>query len=88
MGIGVSIFLMAVGAVLAWGVNAVVPGANLFVIGIILLCVGALGLLVDLAIFAPRRGYVARRRTYRGAGPGPYPAGGEYAEDREIVDRY
>jgi len=33
MGIGISVFLMAVGAILTFGVNAAVPHANLDVIG-------------------------------------------------------
>jgi uncharacterized YccA/Bax inhibitor family protein len=55
MGIGISLFLLAVGAVLAFAVHAVTDVANIQTIGIILMAVGALGLLIDLAIFAPRR---------------------------------
>jgi hypothetical protein len=55
MGIGVSLFLIAVGAILAFAVNAVTNVANIQMIGIILMCVGGLGLLLDLVIFAPRR---------------------------------
>jgi hypothetical protein len=75
MGIGVSLFLIAAGAILAFAVNAVTDVANIQTIGIILMIVGGLGLLLDLIIFAPRRrttvvddGYpadevVTRRRT-------------------------
>jgi hypothetical protein len=55
MGIGVGIFFIAVGAVLAFAVNATVNGINLVTVGVILMIVGALGLFVDLVIFAPRR---------------------------------
>jgi hypothetical protein len=55
MGIGVSLFLIAVGAILAFAVNAVTNVANIQMIGIILMVVGGLGLLLDLIIFAPRR---------------------------------
>jgi len=55
MGIGVGLFLVAVGAVLAFAVNAVTTIANLQTIGIILMIVGGLGILLDLIIFAPRR---------------------------------
>jgi uncharacterized membrane protein SpoIIM required for sporulation len=79
MGIGVSIFLIAIGAILSFAVNVVVPHANLFVIGIILMCVGALGLLMDLVIFAPRR------RRYPADG---YPADQVYEERRLTRDRY
>jgi hypothetical protein len=55
MGIGVGIFLIAVGAVLAFAVDAAVNGIDLQTVGVILMIVGALGLVLDLVIFAPRR---------------------------------
>ena len=55
MGIGISVFLIAVGAILTFGVNAAVPHANLDVIGIILMAVGALGLLVSIAMMSAWR---------------------------------
>ncbi len=55
MGIGVSVFLLAVGAILAFAVNASVPNANLDMIGLILMVAGGLGLLVSLAFAASRR---------------------------------
>jgi hypothetical protein len=55
MGIGVSIFLMAVGAVLTFAVETTARGADLDTIGIILMIVGAIGLLFSLLVFGPRR---------------------------------
>jgi uncharacterized protein DUF6458 len=55
VGIGVGLFLIAVGAILAFAVNAVTDVANIQMIGIILMIVGGLGVLLDLIIFAPRR---------------------------------
>lgn len=55
MGIGFSIFLIAVGAILRWGVTTMVHGLNLGTIGWILMAVGAIGLLVSVFIWAPRR---------------------------------
>ena len=55
MGIGVSVFLIAVGAILTFAVNAAVPHANLDVIGIILMIVGALGLLIAMAMMGSWR---------------------------------
>lgn len=55
MGIGVGIFLLAVGAVLAFAVDATVSGLDIQTVGVILMIVGALGIVVDLIIFAPRR---------------------------------
>jgi hypothetical protein len=55
MGMGVGLFLIAVGAILAFAVNAVTSVANIGMIGVILMIVGGVGVLLDLIIFAPRR---------------------------------
>lgn len=55
MGIGVSVFLIAVGAILTFAVNASVQGVNIAVVGVVLMIAGAIGLLASLAIFGPRR---------------------------------
>jgi hypothetical protein len=55
MGVGVSVFMLAVGAILTFAVNASVPNANLDLIGVILMIAGGIGLLVSLA-FATSRG--------------------------------
>lgn len=71
MGIGAGVLLMAVGAILAFGVNFAVPHANLQMIGIILMAVGALGLIISLVLLAPRRGGgppLYDERTYRDRG--------------------
>ena len=54
MGIGVSIFLIAVGAILAFAVNAATDVANIDTIGYILMGAGVLGLLFTLLIWGPR----------------------------------
>ena len=49
MGIGVSIFLLAVGAILAFAVNVdASSGVDLDMVGVILMIVGAIGLLAAL----------------------------------------
>jgi hypothetical protein len=45
MGIGVSVFLLAVGAILAFAVTADVSGLSLSTVGVILMIAGAVGLL-------------------------------------------
>jgi len=62
MGIGVGIFFLAVGAVLAFAVDASVQGVDIQTVGVILMIVGALGVVVDLVIFAPRRRTVIEER--------------------------
>lgn len=54
MGIGVSIFLIAVGAILTFAVNATVSGIDINVIGVILMIAGVLGLLAAMLIWGPR----------------------------------
>ena len=55
MGIGVSVFLLALGGILAWGVDVDnAEGFNINTIGMILMVVGAIGLIVSLAIFGGR----------------------------------
>ncbi len=51
MGIGVSVFLIALGAILAFAVNASVSGLELDTIGVILMVVGAIGLVASLVIW-------------------------------------
>ncbi len=53
MGIGTSIFLIAVGAILKFAVTANVSGIELATVGVILMVVGGLGLLLSL-FFAVR----------------------------------
>jgi hypothetical protein len=55
MGIGVSIFLIAVGAILTFAVEATVSGISISTVGIILMIAGALGLIVTMLVFGPRR---------------------------------
>ena len=51
MGIGVSLFLLAAGAILTFAVEASADGVNLDTIGIILMVVGGLGLLLFLTVW-------------------------------------
>jgi hypothetical protein len=55
MGLGTSIFLIALGAILKFAVTASVAGVKLEVVGLILMVVGAIGLLVSLFWMMSRR---------------------------------
>jgi len=67
VGIGASIFLIAVGAILAFAVEAEISGLDIAVIGWILIGAGVLGLLLTMLVFAPRRRTsVEQRRVYDG----------------------
>ncbi len=65
MGIGISVFLLAVGAILTFAVDVTTQGINLDTVGVILMVVGALGLLMSMLFwssFAPFAG--GRTDTY------------------------
>lgn len=55
MGIGSSIFLLAVGAILTFAVNATVAGLDIHVVGFILTAAGVIGLIFTMLVLAPRR---------------------------------
>lgn len=73
MGIGVSIFLLALGAILAFAVQFEVSGLDIEVIGIILMVVGAVGLAITIALLSRDRG--------------PSRGRGEVVEDRVTRER-
>ncbi len=56
MGIGVSVFLIAIGAILAFAVNVAVSGIDLSTVGWILMAAGTIGLIVALATINGWRG--------------------------------
>ncbi len=57
MGIGVSLILIAAGAILAWAVSAEVSGVDIQVVGVILLVVGAIGALMSLIFWSSWGGF-------------------------------
>ena len=72
MGIGISIFLIAAGAVMRFALTVKDPtGVNVHTVGVILMIVGGLGLVAALTIF----GSMGSRR--RGAG---------VVEERTVVE--
>jgi uncharacterized membrane protein YedE/YeeE len=76
VGIGTSIFLIAVGAILKFAVTADVSGVQLDTVGLILMVVGIIGLLLSLfwmTVWADRRRAVVRD--------------GGVVRDRDVVER-
>ncbi|RJT80077.1 hypothetical protein D6T63_09395 [Arthrobacter cheniae] len=55
MRIGSSIFLIALGAILAFAVQAQVSFVDITLVGYILMVVGVIGLIASLILAAPRR---------------------------------
>jgi hypothetical protein len=81
MGIGASIFLLAVGAILAFAVNADLSGIDINVIGWILMAAGLIGLIITLWYWNSRRRTVVTRQSTQPVVGGVY--GAERAEYRE-----
>jgi len=74
VGIGASIFLLAVGAIIAFALHVHVGFLDLSVVGWILMIAGAIGLIMTLTI------YRSRRRTVITTQPPPVPG------ERRVVD--
>jgi len=73
MGVGVSILLIAAGAILTWAVTATVSGVSIQTVGVILLIVGIVGLVLSMIFWSSWGGLggpATRRRTYVDEGPG------------------
>jgi len=73
VGIGTSIFLIAVGAILYFAVNADISGLEISTVGLILMIVGILGLVISLYLMS-----MATRRR-----PGE-PADGPVVRERDV----
>jgi hypothetical protein len=65
MGIGTSLFLIAVGAILKFAVDASVSGIEIATVGVILMIVGVVGLLISLFLLASARRGPADRTVVR-----------------------
>ena len=60
MAIGTSLFLIAVGAILRYAVDATVAGVDIQTAGLILMIVGVVGLVIGLFLLTQQRGDAAR----------------------------
>jgi len=76
MGLGTSIFLIAVGAILDFAVNWHARGVDLKTVGLILMVIGAIGLILSL-LFWNNWGGFGRRDVYVEGGP-----------RRRVIDEY
>ena len=82
MGVGVGLILIAVGAILTWGVTDNSNAVNLDAVGVVLMVVGAIGVLLSLAFWSSFWGPGYSRRSYAAAGP---PARRRYVRRRPAV---
>jgi hypothetical protein len=72
MGLGVGIFLTALGAILAFAVSADVSGVDINTVGWILMIVGIAGIVLSLIFWSTWAGpgyFAGRRRAYVDEGP-------------------
>jgi beta-lactamase regulating signal transducer with metallopeptidase domain len=74
VGLGTRIFLIAVGAILYFAVNADVSGLEISTVGLILMIVGIIGLLISLFYTT-----LATRRR-----PGEHPGDRPVARERDV----
>ncbi|MEX1022897.1 MAG: DUF6458 family protein [Dehalococcoidia bacterium] len=65
MAIGLSLIMIAVGAVLAFAVTATVQGIDVTAVGVILLVVGGIGLAISMLFFASFAPFGHTRGHYR-----------------------
>jgi hypothetical protein len=68
MGVGTSLLLIAIGAILRFAVSVTTSGFNIHTIGLILMIVGVLGLVISLFFWSSwggvgKRGYSRERRV-------------------------
>ncbi|PRY43255.1 hypothetical protein LY71_117115 [Geodermatophilus tzadiensis] len=69
MRLGTAIVLLALGAVLTFALRVDVSGIDLQVVGWILMAAGALGIVLEVAVWGPRR-RVTRTEAYGAHVPG------------------
>ena len=72
MRLGTAIVLLALGAILTFALRVDVSGVDLQVVGWILMIVGALGIVLEVAVWGPR----SRRRVTHSEGYAAAPAAG------------
>ena len=78
MGLGVSLLLIAAGAILAWGITSEPSGLDLDAIGVILIVIGILGFILSMLFWRTwwGPGYFSRSTYVEGAPGRPWYYGG------------
>jgi len=80
-GLGISLFLFAVGAILAFAVTATATGFDVNTVGVILMIVGGIGFLASMIFWAPWAPYGRDRRTVVSDG------NRTVVREREVIER-
>jgi hypothetical protein len=63
MGTAVSLLMIAAGAILTWAVTATVAGISIHTVGIILIVVGAVGLVLSIVFWSSWGGFSGASRA-------------------------
>ncbi|SOE00860.1 DUF6458 family protein [Blastococcus haudaquaticus] len=71
MRLGTAIVLLALGAILTFALRLDVSGVDLQVVGWILMIAGALGIVLELAVWGPRQRRVTHTAAYAEPGAAP-----------------
>lgn len=85
MGIGASVFMLAIGAIIAFAFNIRVGWLDLDVVGWVLMAAGAFGLIMTLTVFNRSRRTVTRTTAPADPYAAP-PAGERVVEERATYD--
>jgi hypothetical protein len=86
MGIGISLFLFAAGAILTFATNVTVSGLDLDVVGWILMLVGVVGFVLNLVIWGPRRRRLTAPEVIERRVPGEVVEERRVAPPRQVVE--
>lgn len=88
MGLVISLILIAIGAILIWGVNAESTDFNVDAVGVILMIVGFVALLLSMMMWRSWFGpgaFTSRRMYVDHGGAAAPPAADPYAGRRRVV---
>jgi hypothetical protein len=80
MSLGASLVLIAIGAILTWGVTFQTNGIDLDAVGVILMVVGMIGALMSMAFLYSWSPFPYRRRVMTDMGP-------DHVHDVDVVER-
>jgi hypothetical protein len=83
---GIGLILIAVGAILAWGVKDTSDAINLDAVGVILMIVGAIGFILSMMFWSSFWGPGYFRRSYAASGPAPAGRRVRRAAPAEVVE--
>ncbi len=84
MGLGVSLIVIAAGAILTWGITSEPSGLNLDAIGVVLMVVGLVGFVLSLVLWQSwwGPGYFSRSTYVEGGPARPWYYGGSWGRRR------